>query len=184
MAIDRETLRYLGWWLAFGVLMCLLPFVVGTGTLRILIFAHFLAMFAMSWDFLSGKNRLYQLRPSLPDRHCRLHDGDPELPLRRADLLQHPGGNRRDHGGRHAVLPAGTAHPRHLFRAGDARIHGDPLPAHKGGGAQDHRRNAGHFRPREPSSPAPSTTTTSASASCSRSGWCSGCSSARASALH
>ena len=55
MAIDRETLRYLGWWLAFGVLMCLLPFVVGTGTLRILIFAHFLAMFAMSWDFLSGR---------------------------------------------------------------------------------------------------------------------------------
>ena len=54
MSIDRETLRYLGWWLAFGVLMCLLPLVVGTGTLRILIFAHFLAMFAMSWDFLSA----------------------------------------------------------------------------------------------------------------------------------
>ena len=49
MAIDRETLRYLGWWGAFGVLMCLLPLVVGTGTLRILIFAHFLGMFAMSW---------------------------------------------------------------------------------------------------------------------------------------
>ena len=55
MAVDRETLRYLGWWGAFGVLMCLLPLVVGTGTLRILIFAHFLAMFAMSWDFLSGR---------------------------------------------------------------------------------------------------------------------------------
>ena len=35
-------------WLAFGVIMCLLPLVVTTGTLRILIFAHFLAIFAMS----------------------------------------------------------------------------------------------------------------------------------------
>ena len=55
MAVNRETLRYLGWWLAFGVLMCLLPLGVDTGTLRILIFAHFLAIFAMSWDFLSGR---------------------------------------------------------------------------------------------------------------------------------
>ena len=53
--MDRTTLRYLAWWLAFGLIMCLLPLVVGTGTLRILIFAHFLAMFAMSWDFLSGR---------------------------------------------------------------------------------------------------------------------------------
>jgi len=42
-------------WAAFGVLMCLLPFVVETSTLRILIFANFLAMFAMSWDILSGR---------------------------------------------------------------------------------------------------------------------------------
>jgi len=53
--VERETLRYLGWWLVFGAVMCLLPLVVPTGTLRILIFAHFLAIFAMSWDFLSGR---------------------------------------------------------------------------------------------------------------------------------
>ena len=34
--------------------MCLLPLFVSTGTLRIYIFAHFLAIFAMSWDILSG----------------------------------------------------------------------------------------------------------------------------------
>jgi branched-chain amino acid transport system permease protein len=34
--------------------MCLLPVFVSTGTLRIFIFAHFLAIFAMSWDILSG----------------------------------------------------------------------------------------------------------------------------------
>ena len=53
--MDKTTLRYLGGWLLFGVIMCLLPLVVSTGTLRILIFAHFLAMFAMSWDILSGR---------------------------------------------------------------------------------------------------------------------------------
>ena len=42
-------------WLAFGVAMCLLPLFAGTGTVRMLIFAHFLAMFAMSWDIISGR---------------------------------------------------------------------------------------------------------------------------------
>lgn len=45
----------LRWWLVFGVGMCLLPLVVSTGTLRILVFAQFLAIFAMSWDILSGR---------------------------------------------------------------------------------------------------------------------------------
>ena len=43
------------WWLLFAVVMCLLPLVVSTGTLRIFIFANFLAIFAMSWDILSGR---------------------------------------------------------------------------------------------------------------------------------
>ena len=34
--------------------MCLLPLFTSSGTLRIFIFAHFLAIFAMSWDILSG----------------------------------------------------------------------------------------------------------------------------------
>ena len=34
--------------------MCLLPLFTSTGTLRVFIFAHFLAIFAMSWDILSG----------------------------------------------------------------------------------------------------------------------------------
>ena len=42
-------------WLAFGVVMCLLPAFVSTGTVRILIFANFRAMFAMSWDVISGR---------------------------------------------------------------------------------------------------------------------------------
>ena len=53
--MDKTTLKLLGGWLLFGVIMCLLPLVVSTGTLRILIFAHFLAIFAMSWDILSGR---------------------------------------------------------------------------------------------------------------------------------
>ena len=34
--------------------MCLLPLFTSTGTLRVFIFANFLAIFAMSWDVLSG----------------------------------------------------------------------------------------------------------------------------------
>ena len=39
--------------LAFAFVMCLLPLFASTGTVRVLIFAHFLAMFAMSWDIVS-----------------------------------------------------------------------------------------------------------------------------------
>ena len=42
-------------WIAFIVFMFLLPEFVSKGTLRILIFANFLAMFAISWDVLSGR---------------------------------------------------------------------------------------------------------------------------------
>jgi branched-chain amino acid transport system permease protein len=42
-------------WAIFAILMLLLPQVVSNGTLRIIIFANFLAIFAMSWDFISGK---------------------------------------------------------------------------------------------------------------------------------
>ena len=42
-------------WIAFAIVMGLLPYVAETGTLRILIFANFLAIFAMSWDILSGR---------------------------------------------------------------------------------------------------------------------------------
>ncbi len=38
----------------FAVVMCLLPLFVSRGTVRIFIFANFLAIFAMSWDILSG----------------------------------------------------------------------------------------------------------------------------------
>lgn len=42
-------------WAVFGIVMCMLPFVVAPGTLRVFIFANFLAMFAMSWDIISGR---------------------------------------------------------------------------------------------------------------------------------
>lgn len=54
-AVERRLLKPLGWWLVFGAAMCLLPLFIPTGILRILIFAHFLAIFAMSWDILSGR---------------------------------------------------------------------------------------------------------------------------------
>ena len=44
-----RPLRPLLGWLAFGAAMCLLPAFVSTGTVRILIFANFLAIFSMSW---------------------------------------------------------------------------------------------------------------------------------------
>ncbi len=47
--------KALACWAAFAIVMCLMPFVVTTGTLRVFIFANFLAMFAMSWDIISGR---------------------------------------------------------------------------------------------------------------------------------
>ena len=53
--LAREAVRPLLGWFALGAAMCLLPLFASTGTLRMLIFAHFLAMFAMSWDIISGR---------------------------------------------------------------------------------------------------------------------------------
>ncbi|MCB1451679.1 MAG: branched-chain amino acid ABC transporter permease [Nitratireductor sp.] len=49
------TLRQAALWLIFALVMLALPQFVSNGTMRIMIFANFLAIFAMSWDFLSGK---------------------------------------------------------------------------------------------------------------------------------
>lgn len=42
-------------WAAFVALMFLMPQFVGNGTLRTMIFACYLAIFAISWDILSGR---------------------------------------------------------------------------------------------------------------------------------
>jgi branched-chain amino acid transport system permease protein len=54
MAADITWRHVLLWALFIGG-MCLLPFVTTSGTLRTIIFANYLAIFAMSWDFLSGR---------------------------------------------------------------------------------------------------------------------------------
>jgi branched-chain amino acid transport system permease protein len=41
-------------WLVFGLVMTFVPAFTSSGTIRIFIFANFLAIFAMSWDILSG----------------------------------------------------------------------------------------------------------------------------------
>ncbi len=42
-------------WIIFVGFMLVLPIIVGTGVLRTFIFALYLAMFAVSWDFMSGR---------------------------------------------------------------------------------------------------------------------------------
>ena len=54
MAADI-TRRHVILWAVFIAGMCLLPLLVTKGTLRTIIFAQYLAIFAMSWDFLSGR---------------------------------------------------------------------------------------------------------------------------------
>lgn len=54
MAADIHW-RHVLLWVLFIAGMCALPFVVQSGTLRTVIFANYLAIFAMSWDFLSGR---------------------------------------------------------------------------------------------------------------------------------
>ncbi len=47
--------RALAPWLAFAVAMVVLPLVLPTGTVRVMIFANYLAIFALSWDVISGR---------------------------------------------------------------------------------------------------------------------------------
>ena len=42
-------------WAVFGAGMCLLPLLLPPGIVRMLIFGNFLAIFALSWDFISGR---------------------------------------------------------------------------------------------------------------------------------
>lgn len=49
------TFRHFLLWAVFLGGMCLLPQFVGKGVLRNIIFANYLAIFAMSWDVLSGR---------------------------------------------------------------------------------------------------------------------------------
>jgi len=49
------TWRHILLWVLFLVVMLALPEFVKKGTLRTIIMAQFLAIFAMSWDFLSGR---------------------------------------------------------------------------------------------------------------------------------
>jgi len=42
------------WWLLFTAIMTVMPLLISTRSIRIFIFANFIAIFAMSWDILSG----------------------------------------------------------------------------------------------------------------------------------
>lgn len=52
---SEGTTKGLAGWAIFGVLMLIFPLVASTGMVRIFVFANFLAIFAISWDVLSGK---------------------------------------------------------------------------------------------------------------------------------
>jgi len=51
----RLRWHHLALWAALVLGMLLLPYLVGNGTLRTMIFANYLAIFAISWDVLSGR---------------------------------------------------------------------------------------------------------------------------------
>ena len=42
------------WWLIFAAVMCVIPLLTPTGYVRIFVFANFIAIWAMSWDILTG----------------------------------------------------------------------------------------------------------------------------------
>ena len=55
MLRDAGMKKLAAGWVLFAVFLLVLPQFVTTGTLRIFIFANFIAIFAMSWDILSGR---------------------------------------------------------------------------------------------------------------------------------
>ena len=52
---DGNLGKYLVGWALFAAVMFAMPLVASSGTLRIMVFANYLAIFAMSWDMLSGR---------------------------------------------------------------------------------------------------------------------------------
>ncbi len=52
---DPVFRRQCAGWVVFAGIMAVLPIFVSTGTVRIMIFGNFLALFALSWDFISGR---------------------------------------------------------------------------------------------------------------------------------
>ena len=53
--VSLLTRRHALYWALFAAAMLLLPLFVSSGMLRTIIFANFLAIFAMSWNFISGR---------------------------------------------------------------------------------------------------------------------------------
>jgi branched-chain amino acid transport system permease protein len=47
-------MRSFRWWLIFIAVMCVLPLFIPSGVMRFLVYANFVAVWAMSWDILSG----------------------------------------------------------------------------------------------------------------------------------
>ena len=133
-------------WVLFAVVMLLLPQVVSSGTLRIIIFANFLAIFAMSWDFLSGKTGYVSFgHPFL----IGIGAYTTAILAYRFDVpvgISIPVAVLVDDRRRHAVFPAGAAHQGYLFCSGDAGLHGADVPAHPGDPAGPDRRHARHVR--------------------------------------
>ncbi len=53
--LDSATRRGILGWAVFAAVMLVLPHFVGTGVVRSFVFALYLAIFAISWDIMSGK---------------------------------------------------------------------------------------------------------------------------------
>jgi len=123
------NLRHAIYWALFAGLLFAMPYLVSKGDLRTMIFALYVGIFAMSWDFLSGRTGLHQLRPPVPDRDWGICDCDPQLPLRRAGDVLNPACRHHHDGRLYHVHPAGASHQRQLFRAGDAGVHGADVSA-------------------------------------------------------
>ena len=136
-----RTGRQLTLWLLFGAAMCIAPLVLPTGTVAGDGLCQFLGDLRHELGRDLGPHRLYQLRPSVPDRTCGVHERNPIVPSRLAalahDSRRRPGGRGRGN----PVLPSGTPDPGHLLRPCDAGLHGAHLRDDEGRRSGRHRRD-------------------------------------------
>ena len=119
-------------WAGFILVMYLLPEFVSRGTLRTMIFANFLAMFAISWDTLSGRTGYVSFgHPFLIGIGAyttailtKRFDVAVELSIPIAVLVTMVGGLIRTF--------ARIAYPRQLFCISDPCLYGITIPAGSG----------------------------------------------------
>ena len=126
-------------WVMFAIVMVLLPHIVNTGTTRTFVFAMYLAIFAISWDVMSGRTGYisfgHPFLIGIGGYTSALLTYHLHWPLYFSICV---------------VFLSGTSNSRHLFCVGHLGIYGTHLRIGSGDRTPGYRGHAGFVRTGKP----------------------------------